>query len=84
MNIGEQIIEAYPQSVDSVKVDKSSDLHGQGAVEVRVTLVNGKTVEGKFTTEARPGFGGVEFSSKKDIAALMISKVAAVLRGTAE
>jgi hypothetical protein len=59
-------------------------VHGEEAMEVTVTLVDGRTVTGTFTTEARPGFGGVEFATRKDVAQLMRSKVAAVLRGTAE
>lgn len=84
MNISEQIIETFPGLVDTVQVDKKADLYGQSAVKVEVALVSGKLIEGKFTTEARPGFGGVEFSSKKDIAGLMISKIRSVMIGAAE
>lgn len=58
--------------------------HGETAVEVTVILDDGRTVEGTFTTEDKAGFGGVEFSLRKDVPALMRSKVKSVLAGTAE
>lgn len=58
--------------------------HGEAAVVVTVTLTDGRTVTGTYTTEPKEGFGGVEFSRRKDIPTLMVGKVASVLAGTAE
>jgi hypothetical protein len=57
-------------------------MHGEKAVSVVVTLNDYRRVTGTFTTESKPGFGGVDFSEKKDPAALMIHKVKSVLEGT--
>lgn len=84
MGISTDIMNRFPDDVNSVVVKKHADLYGQNAIEVEVGLRIGKTVTGKFTTEPLPGFGGVEFSNKKDAAGLMISKIQAVLEGKAE
>lgn len=72
------------EEVERFAIDGDSSLHGDSAIEVTVVLVDGRTVVGTFTTEAKPGFGGVEFDTRKNIPQLMRSKVEAVLAGTAE
>lgn len=69
--------------VSAVDVDKV-EVHGERATQVVVTLNDGRTVTGTFTTEDKAAFGGVEFSSRKDIGGLMASKVRSVLAGTAD
>lgn len=69
--------------VTHVNVEKI-DVHGEPATEVVATLEDGRTVTGTFTTEDKAAFGGVEFSSRKDIGALMESKVRSVLAETAD
>lgn len=85
MSFAEDIRENFPEgTIKLIGTDKSAVLNGESAIMVRVVLSNGKTIEGTFATEARPGFGGVEFKSKKDVVGLMTSKIESVLRGTAE
>jgi hypothetical protein len=60
------------------------DYHGERAIRVKALLEDGRAVEGTFTTQDKDSFGGVEFSSRKDIDALMVSKVRAVLEGKAD
>jgi hypothetical protein len=60
------------------------DFHGEKATEVTVTLTDGRTVTCTYTTEDKSAFGGVQFSSRKDIGALTIAKVRSVLAGTAD
>jgi len=71
------------REVESIAV-RDTIVHGEDAMEVTVTLADGRTVVGTFTTEFKSGFGGVEFASRKNVPALMKSKVSAVLRGVAE
>lgn len=84
MSIGSEINDRFPNEIDTVRVDKSYVMHGENAVQVVVNLVNGTSVEGTFTTESKPGFGGVDFMSKKDVVGLMTAKIKSVLEGTAE
>lgn len=70
--------------VRKVAVDRNVLYHGAPATEVTVVLADGRTVTGVFTTEDREAFGGVEFSSRKDIPRLMRSKVLAVIEDRAE
>lgn len=71
-------------AISTIRVDKKSDYHGESAIKVVVDLVDGRRVEGLFTTESRSGFGGVQGSKPKDIVGLMSAKVRSVLEGTAE
>lgn len=64
--------------------DRNAEHHGEKATRVTVFLEGGWTIEGMFTANPRGGFGGVTFSEKKDIPALMRSKIRSVLAGTAE
>ena len=84
MSIHADILEAFPQVVQAVTVDKGEEIHGEPATRVVAYLANGRYVEGTFTTESKPGFGGVDFQSKKDIAGLMGAKIRSVLEGTHE
>lgn len=85
MSIAQQLRENFDDNtIAAIGVDKSAILNGESAVRVSVSLTNGKFVEGTFATESKPGFGGVEFESKKDVVGLMTAKVDSVLRGTAE
>lgn len=84
MSVTEDILDHFgPEEVAHVTRVHTKH-HGQDAVRVLAELGDGRTVEGTFTTEARKGFGGIEFSQRKDITGLMISKIEAVLRGSAE
>lgn len=83
MSISTEILSHVGDGIDSIRVDKNATLYGESAVEVVVHLDDGRTVTGTFTTEPREGFGGVVFSQKKDIVGLMVSKIRAVLDGTA-
>lgn len=84
MSIATEIIDAFKGDVSTVRVNKHADLHGEDATEVKVDLIDGRRVIGTFATESKPGFGGVEFSSTKDIPGLMKAKIKAVLEGKAE
>jgi hypothetical protein len=84
MSIGSEIMERVGDKVSTIRVDKANTLHGEDAISVHVGLINGKTVDGIFTTQPRANFGGVEFSGPKDVVGLMVAKIESVLRGTAE
>ena len=85
MSLAEQITNNFPEgTITNVGIDKSATFNGENAMTVRVILNNGKLVQGTFTTESKPGFGGIEFSLKKDVVGLMTAKINSVLRGTAE
>lgn len=79
MSISSDIAKHFSDEVDSVRVNKGAELHGESATEVTVFLKDGRTVTGTFTDHPRTGFGGVEFSGPKDITGLMVSKVSSVL-----
>lgn len=72
------ISEIVGMDIDQVEV------HGEDATKVTVLLDDGRTVIGTFTKEDKAAFGGVQFSSRKDIPGLMKSKVLAILDGVAE
>lgn len=74
---------ALISEVTHVDVEKI-EVHGESATQVVATLTDGRTVTGTFTTEDKAAFGGVQFSSRKDIGALMESKVRSVLAETAD
>lgn len=86
MSISTEIVAHFQKQgvVDTVIVNKKSELHGEEAIDVLVNLYDGRWVAGSFTSHPRQGFGGVEFAGPKDIPALMIAKVESVLKGTAE
>ncbi len=85
MSIATDIRDHLPHGViEDIGFDKQADLHGQDAVMVKVILVTGDYIVGTFTTENKSGFGGVEFSQKKDVVKLMVSKIKAVLEGKAD
>lgn len=75
-----EIYEAFPGQVSTIKSTKT-EMYGERATSIVVGLEDGRTVTGTFTTEAKDGFGGVDFSQKKDPVALMIAKVKSVLEG---
>lgn len=83
MSVSTDIMQSHPKFkdvIDTIKVTKT-EMYGEKATSVVVNLATGQTVTGTFTTEAKPGFGGVEFSSQKDIAGLMVAKIESVLEG---
>jgi hypothetical protein len=83
MSISREIMKAFPADVTVCKaVDVT--LNGQKAVQVKAVLTNNKIVEGIFAQEERPSFGGVDFSTRYDVVALMVHKIRSVLDGTAE
>lgn len=67
--------------VTNVRINKV-EVHGERATEVVAVLSDGRTVTGTFTSEDKTAFGGVDFSSRKDVGALMSSKIKSVLAGT--
>jgi len=74
---------AYTPEVRSIAVDKHADLNGQSAVEVTVFLED-RYVTGTFATERPGSFGGIDFSSEKNVPSLMYAKVRSVLDGKSE
>ena len=83
MNIASAIVAQNNTDVIWV-TEKNTTLHGEAATQVDAQLVDGRLVTGTFTTESKPGFGGVEFAHRKDIPALMTAKIKSVLAGTAD
>lgn len=77
-----QQLEAIPE-VARVAIDKV-EIHGENATEVVATLHDGRTVTGTFTTEDKAAFGGVQFSSRKNVGALMSSKIQSVVTGSVD
>lgn len=83
MNIATQLIAEFPKDISHATVTRS-DLHGEDAINVKVSLVDGRTVEGTFAKHPRAGFGGVQFSGPKDVVGLMTAKIKSVLEGNYE
>lgn len=83
MSVIQEIREAFGDQIKGSAVTVVNE-HGIPAQAVVTTLSDGRTVTGIFTVEDKAGFGGVEFTQRKDVAALMISKISSVLRGTAD
>lgn len=77
------MILGIPQ-VEEVMVKKDAFLHGQEATEVEALLEDGRSVIGTFTDGDNTEFGGIDFEQRKNIGALMVSKIKSVLEGTAE
>lgn len=85
MSLNTDLLEKFKDVDEVVGWDIDDvDYHGEKAKQVTVVLKGGTKVGGIFTVEDKDGFGGVEFTSRKDVAGLMASKVRSVLAGTAE